>query len=201
MKFRIQLFFLCIIFFAVNNVMSQDIITNKNGDEIKSKVLEITQTEIKYKKIGNANGPTYTIPKSDVFMIKYENGEKDVFGENNKMKNENIAMTSNDEDDLYSKGREDAIANYKGNNSGAGGTMATTVLTSPLLGLIPAAIITSNEPLNENLLCPNPSLMKKNSYRKGYIDQAYKIKRKKVWSAYGIGSAAWVILVILLRAA
>lgn len=189
---------LTLLFLSASTTFAQDIITNKNGDDIKSKVLEVSQSEIKYKKFGNANGPTYTISKSEVFMIKYENGEKDVFGES-KTKNETTTNSNAEDDDLYSKGKEDAIAHYKGNNSGAGATMATTVLTSPLIGLIPAAIITSNEPSSENLLYPNPSLMKKNSYSKGYTEQAHKIKKKKVWSAFGIGSGLWLVLITILN--
>ena len=57
-----------------------DVIIKENGEEIANvKVIEITLTEIKYKRGSNLDGPTYTIAKSDVFMIKYPNGEKDVF--------------------------------------------------------------------------------------------------------------------------
>jgi hypothetical protein len=34
---------------------------------------------VKYKKYENQAGPTYTLMKSDIFMIKYENGDKDMF--------------------------------------------------------------------------------------------------------------------------
>jgi hypothetical protein len=61
------------------SILSQDIVVLKNGDEIKSKVLEITPNEVKYKRFDNLNGPIVTIPKPEVFMIKYENGTKDVF--------------------------------------------------------------------------------------------------------------------------
>ena len=57
---------------------SQDNIVLKTGEEISAKVLEIGIGEIKYKKASNIEGPTYTISKSDVFMIKYENGTKEV---------------------------------------------------------------------------------------------------------------------------
>ena len=71
------------------NAFSQDILTKKNGDEIQVKVLEITNTDVKYKKWSNQDGPSYTLPKSDVFMIKYKNGEKEVFKEEtSKMVNE-----------------------------------------------------------------------------------------------------------------
>ena len=59
--------------------ISQDVIIKKTGDEIEAKVLEVGETIIKYKKFSNIGGPSYSINKSDIFMIKYENGDKDVF--------------------------------------------------------------------------------------------------------------------------
>lgn len=56
-----------------------DQITLKNGDEVSAKVLEITPTEIKYQKCGVTDGPLYIVKKTDVFMIKYANGSKEVF--------------------------------------------------------------------------------------------------------------------------
>ena len=70
-----------------NNVYTQDIIIKRNGEEIKSKVIEVGTTEIKYKKNDNINGPIFSIFKSDVFMIKYENGTKDVFNEEKSVNN------------------------------------------------------------------------------------------------------------------
>ncbi len=70
----------------LNFLNAQDYIILKNGDEVKSKVLEINDNNIKYKRFSNQNGPTYTLDKSKVFMIKYESGDKDVFNtaESNK---------------------------------------------------------------------------------------------------------------------
>ena len=62
---------------------SQDYIILKNGDEIKAKVLEINNTDIDYKKYSNINGPTYHLNKSEIFMIKYASGDKDVFNKTN----------------------------------------------------------------------------------------------------------------------
>jgi hypothetical protein len=58
---------------------SQDIITLNTGETILSRIVEIGQTEIKYKKFDNQNGPVYVSAKSDISEIKYENGTKDVF--------------------------------------------------------------------------------------------------------------------------
>lgn len=60
-------------------VHAQDVIVKNDGSTISSKVTEITSTEIKYKKFSNLNGPTYTIGKSEVNYINYENGEKETF--------------------------------------------------------------------------------------------------------------------------
>jgi hypothetical protein len=57
---------------------AQDLIIKKNGDEVKGKVLEINTNEIKYKALENMDGPVYSILKSNVFMVKYENGVKEV---------------------------------------------------------------------------------------------------------------------------
>ena len=63
------------------NVCAQDVITTKHGDEIEAKVVKIGTTEIEYKKWSNVEGPSYTLLKNQVFMIKFQNGEKEVFEE------------------------------------------------------------------------------------------------------------------------
>lgn len=62
-------------------VFAQDVIVKKDGSTIVSRVLKFSSTEIEYKKFSNLNGPTYTILKSEVRSINYENGEKETFGE------------------------------------------------------------------------------------------------------------------------
>ncbi len=71
-----------LLFLALLTGMSmsaQDIITKKDGTDIKVKVSEVGTNEIKYKSFSNLDGPLYTISKSDVLMVTYENGERDVF--------------------------------------------------------------------------------------------------------------------------
>ena len=79
--FQMQRTFLFFAFFCVSaaTVFAQDIITLKNGDDIQALVQEIGTDEVKYKKFDNPNGPNYTLKKSEIFMIRYENGSKDVF--------------------------------------------------------------------------------------------------------------------------
>lgn len=56
---------------------SQDIIVKNDKLEIKSKILEITEELIKYKKFEMLDGPTYSINKIEVFMLLYANGTKE----------------------------------------------------------------------------------------------------------------------------
>ncbi|HWY09887.1 MAG TPA: hypothetical protein VN026_01110, partial [Bacteroidia bacterium] len=56
-----------------------DIITMKNGEEIKAKVIEITETQIKYRLCNDNDSPIRSVEKSNVFMVKYVNGSKEMF--------------------------------------------------------------------------------------------------------------------------
>ena len=72
-----------------------DIITMKNGNDIRAKVLEVSITEIKYKDCGNLDGPTFTIAKKDVFMIKYPNGSRTIINEETENESNSNNSTTN----------------------------------------------------------------------------------------------------------
>jgi hypothetical protein len=71
---------------------SQDNIVFKNGDEINAKISEVGESNIKYRKFNNLDGPIYTKSKDEIFYIKYSNGEKEMFTDNvyNKSSNNTI---------------------------------------------------------------------------------------------------------------
>jgi hypothetical protein len=74
-----------IVLFCFSFIISthaQDKIMFIDGTEILSKVKEINNTEIKYKLFDNQDGPTIITLKKNIFIIKYENGTKEVFTEN-----------------------------------------------------------------------------------------------------------------------
>jgi len=55
---------------------SQDVIyTKATTDSILSKIIEVNVDNIKYKKHSNLSGPTYTINKTDIIKIVYNNGD------------------------------------------------------------------------------------------------------------------------------
>ena len=70
------LFFSCCF-----SVSAQDLITKKDGTDIQAKILEININEVKYKRFSNLEGPTFTLPKSDILVVRYENGEEEMFEE------------------------------------------------------------------------------------------------------------------------
>ncbi len=177
---------------------AQDYITKKTGDDIKAKVLEITTSEIKYKKFDNLDGPTYSISKSEILMIRYENGTKDIF---NESENKNLTIdntTKQATQDYATLAMNDARSNYRGQNSGAGWVVFTTMITSPILGIIPAVACASKEPNDQNLNYKNQDLMKIQQYNNAYKTEAHRIKRKSIWTGYGAGSAGWLVLILLL---
>ena len=73
-----------IIFGSCITVSAQDVITKKDGTDIQAKILEVTTTEVKYKKFSNLEGPVFTLLKSDILIVRYENGENEVFNESQK---------------------------------------------------------------------------------------------------------------------
>ena len=61
-----------ITIFTLTLSFAQDVITKKSGEDILSKILEVSQSEIRYKRFDNPDGPDYIILKSDVLMIRYD---------------------------------------------------------------------------------------------------------------------------------
>lgn len=67
--------------------LAQDTIYLRNSLTIPARITEITLTEVKYKKANNLNGPSYTLLKSEVKVIRYENGTEDNFPETSNERN------------------------------------------------------------------------------------------------------------------
>lgn len=79
MRSYLQLTLTCCFLLCAKALLSQDIITLKTNEEIKAKVLEINDEEIKYKRFENLDGPLYTLKLSKVLKVRYENGFEEVF--------------------------------------------------------------------------------------------------------------------------
>lgn len=73
---------LMLTFFSSFMLFAQDKIVKADGTEVLCVVKEIGTTEIKYVKADNLNGPMYTIKKSEVIKIIFENGTEEIFDQN-----------------------------------------------------------------------------------------------------------------------
>lgn len=58
---------------------AQDTIRFTNGEMKSVKVNEVGVNEVKFNRFDLQDGPTYVVNKSDVFLIKYSNGQIDTF--------------------------------------------------------------------------------------------------------------------------
>jgi hypothetical protein len=64
----------------VHFLLAQDILLYKTGVELKTKNLRVNVDHVTFKKFDNPEGPTYTVRKSELFMVKHPNGTNEVFG-------------------------------------------------------------------------------------------------------------------------
>lgn len=110
---------LFILFIVPAICRAQDILVKTDKSEVKVKVIEITDAAIKYKKWDNADGPLYNIAKSDVFMIIYTNGQREIIKQTDNSPAD--ASTANSGTSLSHVGSSSALSsiNYQA-NTGAG---------------------------------------------------------------------------------
>ncbi len=212
---KTKILIILLIFFAKFS-FAQDVITKKNGDEINAKVTEVSTTEIKYKKTDNPD-VVYTILKTDVFMIKYSNGTKDIFNEStpvtttqtttatttnqntnttvNNTATNTATTTANTQSDCE-KAESDAKNDYKANGA-MWGTFFTTGLVSPVVGLIPAIACSSTKPPIYSLDIPL-AYSTNDVYKKCYQDKAWGIKKSQTWTGYGSGVLVFLSVILIV---
>ena len=76
MKNTILLFAVAML--SISQSFAQDRLFFLNGDETDVKITEISSSEVKYKRLDNLEGPSFSTLKSELFMIKYANGDKEM---------------------------------------------------------------------------------------------------------------------------
>ncbi len=167
----------------------QDVVYCKNGSVIKGVITE--QIPNKTVKIQTADGNVFVYDMNDIEKISKEQLQTS---------NSTSAIgVSNNSNELCFQGKSDAQSYYKGNGSLSGVTWAVNLITSPLFGLIPAAIGASSDLNDSQMNYPDRELWKDSDYRSCYTDEAMRKKSKKSWSAYGISAGVWAGVIILLN--
>lgn len=88
------LLFFCSIA-ALNSIKAQDTILKINGDVIIAKISEITTAEVRYQRYGFQDGPKYVELKSNIAMITYVNGVKEIFKKEGSERNPSVNANKN----------------------------------------------------------------------------------------------------------
>jgi len=91
------LLFFTVLLSDYNLVSAQDYIVKTNADIIKGKVESVEQSEIKYKKFENIDGPVYSVLKKEVYVVVYANGLIDTITNINSAKNNSISSNKTNE--------------------------------------------------------------------------------------------------------
>ncbi len=63
---------------SIASTFAQDVIVKRDGEEIQCRIMEVSTNKVKYKQWKNQDGPTFVEKKTDILMLKYENGQKEV---------------------------------------------------------------------------------------------------------------------------
>ena len=71
--------FIVFTFFAGHFLNAMDLIILRDGNVIEARVVEISATEIRYRRIDHLDGPIIVISVDRVLSIRYENGRIEVF--------------------------------------------------------------------------------------------------------------------------
>ena len=68
----------------------------------------------------------------------------------------------------------------------------------PIAGLVPAISYSLSEPLDKNLNYPSQESMNRQEYNKAYRKQAHRMKKRRVWVMFGLGTlinlGIWTII-------
>ena len=80
-----------------------DIIYFKNGKEVMGKVLEIGETQLKYKACENLDGPVIVLNKSEIYLIRYPNGSTTSIVSEDKKPDSNINNNNSNNINIQNK--------------------------------------------------------------------------------------------------
>lgn len=177
---------------GLSTVLAQDLITLKNNEEMKARIIRLNQKDVIFIPLNSVD--TAYLLREDVKKLQYHNGITIILEETKKP--EKFFDLGNDS--LYLKGKEDATRCYKAYTGAFVGTLITSIFIP--WGLIPAISCSATPPKTQNLGYESQQLIENPSYYNGYKTQAHKIKKKKVWGGFAIGSGITIGLIILTSA-
>ena len=100
--------------------MAQDVIITKDGDAMKVWGLEVSNSAVFYRETAKKDAPIKRMEKSNLLMIKYQDGRKEVIGDDSKDTSSNTTPTQQPSTSIYqakaSVTNEERIAAYNNQN-------------------------------------------------------------------------------------
>ena len=188
-KIILNSFIFTLILLISLQTYSQDIIVMRNGDELEVKIKEILINEIKYISSTYTDGPVYTIPKSDVFMIKYPNGNKELIFQSFTKHEKNLSS--------FYLGKQDAKILYN-DNKPLWESLIVTSIFSPA-GIINGVIVSTIPAKLDNIEGIDLAKMNDIYYKNGFKKKAQAKKIKKVAIGFGLGIPINIVVFILIQ--
>jgi hypothetical protein len=175
---------------GLSGAFAQDIITFKTGKEINVQMIRINPKDVAF--FTEDSRDTIHILRNEIAKIHYKTGTTIYLAE------VEMPQVSNEPviDSLYRLGEMDAVKYYKGYKPAAIGTLLTSFMIP--FGLIPAVACSSTPPAPASLGYRDTKLIENSSYYAGYTDKSFKIKKKKVWRNFAIGSGVTLGYIIIV---
>lgn len=192
-----------LLLFILNvlTMSAQDTIVMRNGSDVACRVREVAPAEVLYTVYGVSDSAQFSVQISEVKEIRFSSGSRMMF-DTPVAAAPDQPVNQNEIDSIawlnMNQGMRDADMYYRGQKSGAGAVAATTIILTPVVGLIPAIIVASSPPKEKNLNMPYKGIRENKDYRDGYAKQAHHIKKKVVWISFGSATLSWILLIALL---
>lgn len=177
-------------FSSLFNAAAQDIITLRSGEEFTAHIIRLNPKDVTFFVENTSD--TLSLMRDEITKLQYKTGTIIYLSEIKKPEISNGPII----DSLYLLGVKDANRYYKGYKPAATGTLITSFFIP--LGLIPAIACSSSPPSVNSLGYRDQQLIEDPGYWAGYNDQAYSIKKKKVWRNFGVGTGVTICYIIVV---
>ena len=121
---------------------AQDVIVTKDSKRINAKVTEVNVDNVRYKNFDNQDGPVYTLLKSDIDFIVYQNGRVETFKKESLKISEPAKASSGEYYSCLQKNEYDILNEMKVNNRflyqrySSGMSMRSGAVTLILFGIL-----------------------------------------------------------------
>lgn len=195
---RAYLFLLSFLALLIaGKTQAQDIIMLMSGDEVKAKVKEVTLTEIIYRHPDSLQQANRSVPKTQVFMIKYANGAKELMKPSGSEESTSTVIRTPQQ--LYEQGRQDARKYYKARGVFWGSAAAGfgSFLTAGVSLVVPV-VLAAVPPDTRKMDLPDLKLQQDQAYLRGYQKQAHKRKIGNALAGTGTGVLAGTVATVAL---